>query len=362
MKKLVLKIIAISLFTMIFLTGCGKGREIKDLSIVDAIGIDIDEDDRINLTFQFYNAPVGDAKKEGQIEIYEASGETVQDAILNAETLGNKQIYLAHNNIIIVGKETAEKGFNKFIDAFERNRDIRENVLVVIAEGKASEIMKSQTGKEGDDENKSLKNMILSYKENTRTYKITLLDICEYLTNKDRDFLVPIIRKNIQKDKSMIKAEGIALFNKDKMVGEMKDVESFALVFLRSNGMEGTVVLEEPLGKKGKISLNFIKSKSKINMNKEKNEVEIKVSCDGQIWECNTEIKFTDIKTIDALEKGFEDKMREVLEKAVNDSLFVYNSDVLGIKDENFSKNTKFKYDVKVNIVGYGLVSNTVTE
>lgn len=362
MKKLSPKIVFILFFTMILLTGCGKGREIKDLSIVDAIGIDIDEENRINLTFQFYNAPVGDAKKEGKIEIYEASGETVQDAILNAETLGNKQIYLAHNNIIIVGKETAEKGFNKFIDAFERNRDMRENVLIVISEGKASDIIKSQKGKENNDENENLKNMILSYKENTRTYKITLLDICEYLSNQDRDFIVPVIRKNVQKDKSLIKSEGIALFNKDKMVGEMKGEESFGLVFLRSNGMEGTVVLDEPLGKKGKISMNFIRSKCKIKFNKEKNEFEIKASCDGQIWECNTEIKFTDIKTIEAIEKGFGDKMEGVLEEAINDSLFVFNSDVLGIRDKTSLENAKFKYDVDVNIVGYGLVSNTVIE
>ncbi len=354
----------------ILLSGCGKGKEIKDLSIVDALGIDIDENGIVNLTFQFYKAPIGDAQEEGKVEVYEASGETVQDAILNAEVLGNKKVYMAHNNVIVVGSETAKKGFNKFIDTFERSRDIRENVLVTIADGKASEIMKSENERGEGGQNESLKKMILNYKDNTRAYKITFLDICEYLTNKDRDFFIPVIKKSGGKDKNTIQTDGVALFKEDKMVGQMNEDDSFGLIFLRSKGTEGIVVIDNPFGQEGKISLDFIKTKSKIDIGKDKNTIKIKVECDGRVWESTASLKFTDLKTIDALEKAFQDKMQKMIEKSIKKSLFDADSDVLAIKDKLKDKNIDvknlhnmtFEYDIKVDIVGYGLVANTISQ
>ncbi len=341
---------------LLFLSGCKSKAEIKDLSIVDALGIDIEKDGTVNLTFQFYKAPVGDAKEEGKVEYYEASGETVRDALINGEILGNKKIYMSHNNIIIVGKETAEMGFSKFTDAFERSRDIRENVIVVIADGKASDVMKTEKESNEGGQNESLKKMILNYKDNTKAYKITLLDICENLANKNRDFFVPIIKKG---DNKKLKTEGIALFKEDKMVGKISEEESFGIIFLRSMGTEGIVIVENPLGKEGEISLDFIKTKTKIKA--ENGKIKISVESSGRIWETTANLDFTDIKILEKLESEFEKKIEEMIKISLEKALYESDSDILGVREKLKTQNlsdTVFEYDIKVNIVGYGLISD----
>ncbi|MBR4949916.1 MAG: Ger(x)C family spore germination protein [Clostridia bacterium] len=348
--------IFIVLLCFFILSGCKSKAEIKDLSIVDALGIDMEEDGTVNLTFQFYKAPSGDAKDEGKVEYYEASGETVRDALINAEILGNKKIYMSHNNIIIVGEETARMGFSKFTDAFERSRDIRENVIVVISDGKASEVMKTEKESNEGGQNESLKKMILNYKDNTKAYKITLLEICENLKNESRDFFVPIIKKG---DSKKIKTEGIALFKEDKMVGKLSEGESFGIIFLRSKGTQGIVIVENPLGQEGEISLDFIKTKTKIK--KENDKIKIQVQSSGRIWETTANIDFTDIKILEKLEEEFENKIKDMIKTAIEKATFSAGSDILGVKEKlniNDISKAVFEYDIKVNIVGYGLIAD----
>ncbi|MDD2490361.1 MAG: hypothetical protein PHY26_03835 [Bacilli bacterium] len=131
---------------LLLVSGCWQYRELNDLAIVSAIGIDkIDNEylvtiQVVNTRKQSHTIPAGE---ETAVTIYEAKGKSIQEALNMISLECPKELYLGHIDIVVIGEETARTGIKDYIDFFLRDREVRKIYPFVFAKGAmATDVLK----------------------------------------------------------------------------------------------------------------------------------------------------------------------------------------------------------------------------
>ncbi len=123
---------SIILITIILLiTGCYNYRELNDLAIIDALGIDY-KDNKFLVTAQILNVEkkeTDDTKK--LIVVYEGEGQSIAEAIRNMSLDDPKEMYLGHLELIILGESLTKDNTNKVFEFLLRDPKLRSEALVV---------------------------------------------------------------------------------------------------------------------------------------------------------------------------------------------------------------------------------------
>ena len=147
MKKKVALIITI----ILFLTGCWDKTEVDDLAMVMAIGIDLTEKGRYEVTLQvakpgvFGKGENGGAKEQA-FETVTNQGKTVSDAMMQFYATSPRRVYLGHNKMIIFGRRLSEKGIKDALDWIERVEGLRFSNYIFTTPNTAKEILKINYG------------------------------------------------------------------------------------------------------------------------------------------------------------------------------------------------------------------------
>ncbi|MBQ5926454.1 MAG: hypothetical protein IIX01_00850 [Clostridia bacterium] len=134
----------IGLLIFLFFTNDFGLIDIQKTAIVTAVGIDR-EDEQFVLTTQI---AVPQASKQGEqvqsVEI-ESKGKTVAEAFeqVNAKTGWYPKLVFC--DLIVLGKETAEKNVFEALDFFLRNEYVSDNCNVCVYEKKAKEVLSAKT-------------------------------------------------------------------------------------------------------------------------------------------------------------------------------------------------------------------------
>ena len=106
--KLIVIIIA-----MILLNGLNNSRELNDLAIVSAIGID-KEDGNFKVSAIVLNPEKQDSgssssSASNKMIVYEKTASSVQEAIRSMILESPKRLYLAHMELLLISEEVAKK-------------------------------------------------------------------------------------------------------------------------------------------------------------------------------------------------------------------------------------------------------------
>lgn len=84
---------------------------------------------------------VGDVEKSTTIITVETP--TIYGGVSIVDTLISKRINFSHAKLILISKELAQEGVEKYINAFIRFREFRPNIYIGISRGKAEEFLKA---------------------------------------------------------------------------------------------------------------------------------------------------------------------------------------------------------------------------
>jgi spore germination protein KC len=264
------------LLLLLLLIGCGK-REINELAIVTAVGIDKSEEPgKIRVTAQI----VRPADARGQTgapsggtgePIYSATaeGESIFAAIRNLARFTSRRIFWAHNFIIVINEDVAKEGMTDILDFFTRNHETRMTTWIVATPDKASEVVSTITGLEvvpGEALDKLFRyNEIVA--ESPRTNVMRFEE--SFLSESTHPVLakMQLQERGISNKKpeqfgsiKQIELSGTAIFNNDKMVGWLSPTESRALLFFIEQVESGVVILpcpEQPSESKKEFTLEL---------------------------------------------------------------------------------------------------------
>lgn len=331
---------------LISLTGCWNRRELYDLSIAVAMGID-KSDDGYLVTVQIINPAEITAKiatTRTTVTSYRATGSTVFEALRKLAKKSPRKIYASHMRIVVVGEELAKEGIAKVLDFISRDHEFRTDFYIMVArDAKATEVLNILTPLEKIPANKIYYSLKTSAKAWTTTLPVQLDDLINKLVSKgDNPVLAGILIKedpqegkklsNVERvqPSTLLKIDSLAAFKKDKLVGWLSTVESIG--FNHIIGKVKSTVVVIPWSDGGKLGIELIRTKPKVKGKVEdgKPKIDIEHFVEANIGEVESEVDLSKTENIYEIEKILANEIKSKMKEAVKKAQQDFKSDIFG--------------------------------
>lgn len=246
------KYLALLLAVGLLLAGCWDRKEVEDMGFVVAIGLDQGPDGTVVVTFQVAipRAMVGSSGTGGggggqggagtpPAVVETIAQKTVYEAIRNLETKVNRRISLVQVRLVVLGNDLAKNGVSEHIGLLTRHRELRETVMVMVAENKAEEILRLNPVMERDP---SLFLEDLTRRAYERTAWAPRVNLHQFLLAYEtlgRDPILPVVHRRMVSPgleraprASTPTLRGTAVFRDDRMVCLLSPRETEMLLML----------------------------------------------------------------------------------------------------------------------------------
>ncbi|MED4551338.1 Ger(x)C family spore germination protein [Lysinibacillus capsici] len=334
------------LSVLLLLGGCWNKRELNELAIVTAVGVD-KSDELFEISVQIVNPSQVASNKASGIQVpvftYHAKGKSLFDAIRKLTALTPRKPYYAHAQIIIIGEEMAEEGMNSILDLFQRDPEGRSDFNFIVShDSTAQEILSVLTPLEDVPASKMFKSLKVSEAVWGTTESVILDDLIQSLGSIDHSAVLPSIHihgdadagdfsSNIEKIDSpaQLKYGGLAIFKNYKLIGYLSEQESRDYNFLNNNIKSTFEIIACP--EEGKISTEIINSSTKMtgHFQNDVPSISIKLDIEQNVAEVSCSLDLTKSKTIDALNKETSRQIKERLERTLQTIQQTYQADLL---------------------------------
>lgn len=347
-------IVSVGILMLFFLSGCSGKREINDLALVMAVGIDKVEEGN-------------DAEKKNQIEIsvevarpadsrgqtgapagntgdpiwsVSAKGNTLFEAIRNITNFSTRRVFWAHNFIIVVNEDVARDGIRDIIDFFTRNPELRMRTNIAITPDKAKDVISTMTGLEvvpGEALDKLFRYTDIS----GAAPKTELLDVQRaYLSETTQPLIarMELIERGVSNKKQgqagaikQVNLAGAGVFKGDKLVGILNKDETRAAVLFIEKVKSGVVVLSCPNEPDKEITAEIVHDKFNVTPSYQNGKPSFTVDYKAftNIVEAGCPFSIKDKEDVAKIEKEVESKVKADIKKVLTMAQKEYNSDFL---------------------------------
>ena len=251
--------IALIVLLLVSFASCKDAQEPETLGYVVAIGIDApdDEEEGYNITIQFANPDKisgGSSESGGKggsesIENITVLAPGIYPAINIANHIISKKFVLSHTKVIVFSDEIAKAGVKDFLEAINRNSDIRPKIYFAVSKGSAKEFLEAVDPKtevnpvryytmifENDYSGFIPQNMSQDfYLFYNSDEKSTVMPLCAVANpDKKNKFSEPgyqykvddYVAGEIPTSNSQIQIAGMAIFNRDTKIAEVGDIKT----------------------------------------------------------------------------------------------------------------------------------------
>lgn len=371
------------------LTGCWDKRELNELAITLALGIDkVEGEDEYEVTAQVV-VPSAVSMKDGTggtaVTLFTENGETVYEALRRMTKVSPRKIYPGHLQMLIIGEELAKEGIGESLDLLARDWELRPDFYVVVAKDvTAREILNVTTDLESIPASKMFAGLKVSEKAWAGTYGVTLDELIVDLISDGKEAVLTGIQlagnkqigstqQNIESisKPAQIKYDNLAVFKEDRLMGWLTEQDSRGYSGI-TNSVKSTVTsISCPNEGKSTIEVTNFHSKIEGNIVHGKPEVNIHTKAEGNVGEVRCKIDLKNPESIQELEKIYEKEATRIINETIDVLQQEYQSDIFGfgeaihrsnpqewnqIKenwDEEFSDLTvNVKVDMKIRLTG----------
>jgi spore germination protein KC len=353
--------ILMSLLTVMFiLTGCGQ-RQINDLAIVTAVGIDPgDKPNHVRISVQIVRpadirgqtgAPSGGTGEP--IYSVKAEGRTIFEAIRNLGKFSSRRVYWAHNYVIVMNEQYARQGISDMVDFFSRNHELRMNTWVVVTPDTASEVISTITGLEvvpGEAMDKLFRyNRIVSQAPRTNLMRLQE----SFLSRTSQLILakVSLIPRGISNKKpseygsiEQVELSGTAIFRDDKMIGWLSGEETRGLLFFVEDLQSGVMSIACGDGSDGRATFELNEFQHKAQPSWEDNRIHfnIRLEVNASLVESGCQTSIRDMQA--TWQKQLTEQLTQEVEHIIDLAQNKYKADFLKL-GETF--HNKYPYEWK---------------
>ncbi|MFD1904480.1 hypothetical protein ACFSQ7_11080 [Paenibacillus rhizoplanae] len=160
-------------FSLAVLPGCWSSKELNELAVVMALGIDT-APQGYAVSAQVLNSGEarnnkGESGKSLPVLTYKATGQTVPDALQHILSAAPHALYLSHIRVLVLGEELARQGVSDIMDFITRNHQLRSDFFLVVAKHSlASDILEINTSFEPIPANSLYSSILVSHKKTGR--------------------------------------------------------------------------------------------------------------------------------------------------------------------------------------------------
>lgn len=363
-------LLIISLLIISLLTGCWNKRELTDIAIVAAIGIDKNPDGGLIGSFQIINPNNVAGNLQGgsggsqapPTTTYEATGHNLMEISRQVTKEVSREIYYGHTNIIVIGEELAkEDGLFNIMDVLDRNIEFRTSTLIVISHGvKAKDLLETITPIDNVPSRKMLKTLTIGEQKLGEISTVNVQSFIKYLITEGKEPVIPGFKirgsqesvnklENIQKTKpdAVIEVSGLAIFKDGKLIDWFQNEIAFSTQVLLGTVKQDYANIDWE-DKKAAISYQGLKQSRKltVEMKDGRPYVKVNLKSHGDIGEVTVPIDLNDRKVIKKIEKKVEEEYKKNIEQVIKRAKEL-KSDIFGFGEELYRSDPKKWKEIK---------------
>ena len=290
MKK-TYKICTLILLCAAVLTSCCScektGTELSELMIMQGIGIDVTENG-FKTTVELLNneqsgSPGGNGNSDKKTKIYSAEGATVGEALRKLVTKSGNEPMFAHNRVIVIGEEAANRDLSDILDFFERNYDSRASQLLCIAKNTTGESVIRAKVPMDTVKSEILENMLVECSKQSLVPKVRIIDAINYIKDETSGLCIPAVKVEKNGEDENFELDGCAVFGTDTTFSMYIDSETAeGIAILNDKIEEGVISAALPNGQSASFYINKGRCRYKITTENGvlHYSLNVKISCD----------------------------------------------------------------------------------
>lgn len=360
--KILLIIMIILIFVSCFINA--KGEVIENLQIPIAFGVDVDT----NCSTETYviSTLIQTFGDRGQTssDIITSSGKTIGEARQSRQLKSDKRFAFGLDRVFFLGDSACRYGLRTLMDINLNDPDLNDKVTCVVCKGNAKDMLKHKM-KNQENQAEYIEGMVKNLKEyNFFPQQYTIMDALVRIDSEGRNLLLPYIEF---KDGD-IQTTGLAVFNRDKMIGKANLEESKTINLLRENNVKGIITLE----KNQKKYMNFYAtSKRKVKCYRENDKYKFVIDLKLEGFILDNEL-FKNLYNDPAKIRELESDIASMAQKICSETIYKirdkYKTDILelgrvaaakygrkkGIDWNNVITNSNIKVNVSVKVNNQG--------
>lgn len=216
-----IKLSLLLLFSLL-LSSCIQAQEIEKIGIINARGMDVEKEGLFKTTlivFQF------STQAKEITRVITGEGKTVGGAMEDAEHASVFKLVPGKIKLSLYGREMAEQGILSLMDTQARDARIPDLMYLAVSTTTANEMLSIDEKKIPVDVGKFLHGIIENHSTDHNIPRKTLQDFLRIYYDVGQDNVLPLFEI---KDE-VPKHSGSALFQGDKMIGELKNEETLLI-------------------------------------------------------------------------------------------------------------------------------------
>lgn len=387
------KIILLLLIVFMF-NGMRDARELNELSILSAVGVDIDENGEYIITSQVLNTQKsGDSSggsSNSSVVVYETKRKSIHEALRDTiEKVPNK-LYIAHLELLLISEDAAKNNdIMDTLDFFLRDNEGGNNFMIVIAkDDKPQEILSKLSAITSDPAKAITESIESTYEYEAASTDYLLYDTLDMILNNRRTVVVSSISLDQHEDDSqnkqseetkkgevssqnqnnssgsssqssggssssgsdekeassnMFKVTELAYFKDEKFEGylEKSDAKVYNLI---QNRLKSSVMSIDEGDDLIVIEIKEAKSTLTPRFENDHFVIDVDVKIEGSITETGKNVRDNISGKFEEYIQKLEDIMKGKIEDAIDNYKNKYEEDIVGFEDLIYKKlNSKYK-------------------
>ncbi|MBC8569518.1 Ger(x)C family spore germination protein [Zongyangia hominis] len=338
MKKMIAFFLSCS-FLLISMSGCIPAKELNEKLIVQAIGLD-SEDGEFVVTLQAYFPQGGggqsfvDMSKPNN-KVVQGRGETITQAVQDAEVSQGKEVFYGHNELIIVGNTLAKEGLSSISSFLNSFNELRPNIQLLVAEDTAEEIVRAQI-EGGILPAQVLGKAASSGEETGYVTQCTLIDVMKSLKGDGSQIYAPVVETDQDaEDKTQAVFEKTAVFRSGQLAGTLTEAETRGLMWINDQITRANILVENTNYGKISAQITHATTRRKTRMQDGKISIHLHVSTRAIISErVSGDISPVLDEDIDDIQAELARTITKEMEQALEIGLRDYHTDIFNFSGD----------------------------
>lgn len=328
----------VMLLALTFSTGCWDRKEINDIGLVMATGIDLAENGKIKATLQVaVPSPSmqtsGANSKTERFFLISAVGRNGSELEQMLQQKMSRTLFFSHRSVILIGEDLARAGINNILDTFNRNPRNRLKTYMLVVKGKkAADLMQVDYPYELAPA-EALKEMEQLRGGGTiTTLRDFMIASATGGMSPTTGVLEPaVFKKPGAKEEKLFRISGTAIFKSGKLIGFLNNTETHEFLWFKKNKMADSVTADLPEDK-GNVGYFIISGSYKIEVDARSAspKFHIRLKANGDLFEYNSPLDVTDANNLAVIKKAIEDRIQRDMQAFLRKIQIKYKADIVG--------------------------------
>ncbi|KAB7706979.1 Ger(x)C family spore germination protein [Bacillus aerolatus] len=328
------------MISAVLLSGCWSQRELTNLAIVSALGIDKNEKGEYVGTFQIVNPGYvagglqgGAGGQSAPVTVRKSTGDNMMEMSRRLSTHLSRKQYFAHTNLLVIGEDLAkEEGILTILDVLDRDPEFRTTASVVIAQnGTAEDVLKALSPIDKIPANYVLKTMKYTEERWGENIDVALHEVITDLISPGKEPVITGFRftgdgeqaEKLEKlqnttPEALLQADGLAIIKDGKLTGWLDGETAKGAVWVLDK-IQNTAIIVNWKEKKAAIAYEVIRQQTNVSAHIKNNtpSISIHIRAEGDIGEVTAPVDLTDEQTLLKIEKKVEQEIKKQVDNSI---------------------------------------------